>query len=74
MKKIFAIAAMLTSLMLFGCKGEEPKQPATESTTQTMESTTTAPDENKGEQAMETTTETQTTETHEVTAPAETEK
>ncbi|MBA3008204.1 MAG: hypothetical protein KJ900_09945 [Proteobacteria bacterium] len=75
MKNFFAIAAMLASLMLFGCKSEEPKQPATESTTKTMESsTTTAPAENKGEQVMEKTTETKTTETHEVPAPAETQK
>jgi len=59
MKKIFAIAAILTSLMLFGCKGEEPKQPSTtESTTTTMKSsTTTTPVQ--GEQDMEKTTETE---------------
>ncbi len=44
MKKIFATAIILTSLMLFGCKTEEPKPPAgTETTTETMQSTTTTP-------------------------------
>ncbi len=76
MKKIFAIA-MLSSLMLFGCKSEEPKQ-ATESTTKTMESSTsTTPVENKGGGAMEKTTEEtkvmeKTTETQ--PAPAEAQK
>ncbi len=77
MKKIFAIA-MLTSLMLFGCKSEAPKQPPVkESTTQTMKSTTTtAPVQNKGEQAMEKKTETKVMEKTIETqpAPAETQK
>jgi hypothetical protein len=71
MKKIFAIA-MLASLMLFGCKSEEPKQPpAKETTTQTMKSsTTTAPAEKKGEEAMEKTTETKVMEKTTETQPA----
>ncbi len=71
MKKIFAIA-MLSSLMLFGCKSEEPKQ-ATESTTKTMESSTST---TPGGEAVEKKTETKvmekTTETQ--PAPAEAQK
>lgn len=69
MKKIFAIS-MLASLMLFGCKSEEPKQ-ATESSTKTIESSTTTAPEGTAKttetKVMEKTTETQT-------APAEAQK
>jgi len=61
MKKIFAIA-MLASLMLFGCKSEEPKQ-AAESSTKTESSTTTTPEgtaKTTETKVMEKTTETQT--------------